>query len=276
MATQRGAEQQWSYDSSGRAALMHPRHKAAGSKGHQEQLTSPAATLLPAPSAVPAQRPAAVAGRRGPASSLNGARRRMILTATCASAFDSIIRRRVGLLYQKNYLECLLFPFIYMQPKLSQRRPSHPGSQCCESRPDRRQPSSRVKVVLEPGHLCEEDFLTGRLRGQKQGAVAVDVSTATQLRSAGGTAVFHVCRTHFTQYWTVLRPPSCPTHTSGDTKDPGPQGPRSHDVSTLDKLVSFKSKALSISSRRDGINQLRTNVFISFLTSTPTGSLKRF
>lgn len=48
METQRGAEQQRRYDSSGRAALMHPRHKPAGNKGHQEQLTNPAATLLPA------------------------------------------------------------------------------------------------------------------------------------------------------------------------------------------------------------------------------------
>lgn len=39
----------------------------------------------------------------------------MILTATCASAFDSIIRRRVGLLDQRNYLKCLLFH----HPKMS-------------------------------------------------------------------------------------------------------------------------------------------------------------
>lgn len=41
--------------------------------------------------------------------SLNGLTRRMILTATRANAFDSIVRHGVGLLYQRNYLKCLLF-----------------------------------------------------------------------------------------------------------------------------------------------------------------------
>ena len=41
--------------------------------------------------------------------SLNGLTRQMILTATCTNAFDSIVRHRVELLYQRNYLKCLLF-----------------------------------------------------------------------------------------------------------------------------------------------------------------------
>lgn len=48
-------------------------------------------------------------GVEAPTFSLNGPTRQMILTATRASAFDSIIRHGVGLLYQRNYLKCLLF-----------------------------------------------------------------------------------------------------------------------------------------------------------------------
>lgn len=69
------------------------------------------------------------------AHSLNGLTRQMILTATCANAFDSIIRHGVGLLYQRNYLKCLLFHhpecqqdgilLSYTHPKQSLHHISH-------------------------------------------------------------------------------------------------------------------------------------------------------
>lgn len=56
-------------------------------------------------------------GVEAPTFSLNGLTRQMILTSTYASDFDSIIRLRVGLLYQRNYLKCLLFHHPKMSAK---------------------------------------------------------------------------------------------------------------------------------------------------------------
>lgn len=56
-------------------------------------------------------------GVEAPTFSLNGLTRQMMLTSTYASAFDSIIPLRVGLLYQRNYLKCLLFHHPKMSAK---------------------------------------------------------------------------------------------------------------------------------------------------------------
>lgn len=130
-------------------------------------------------------------GGEAPTFSLNGPRRQMSLTATCASAFDSIIRQGVGLLYQRNYLKCLLFH----HPKMSAffsftctsnyhgtiHHTSASGSQSSLETRDRAcSQVYRSRSLLNWEIYVKRPFITGHLHGQKYRAAIVDFLIETQ------------------------------------------------------------------------------------------------